>query len=1599
MSTINGSPSVTRGAFFAAGVVAVFVTVYPLAAKVQRRNETSRPDGITIVHDPPSPKFEIVAVHGLGAHPVHTWEGKPSTGSLSKLHLLRDLLREDFPTARISSFAYNSDWLVDAPEKTAQQIGRRLLEKLSQHRGDSQRLPIIFIGHSFGGIVIKEIVDRESARGSSIEPVGIDTDHAGLNKFDSPKHPGYQALKAAVKKLRVKSLLEQADDHIREKHYTSERLKIERLSGDPLLMDQCYINLSIVDHIKTNAKARNRSEDSNSTSQPSPFSLFARQKVEMPIAEIQVRLADVFNERKEPDGNILLPRRVLVRGRAGVGKTTLCKKMVHDFIRNKMWHKTFDRVLWVPLRNLKQRAGLGYDLRTLFDHEFFRFSGEHKKSDGTRFARELYKTLTLGRTLFILDGWDEVAGTSKDDDMFAFLYELLSQPNVIITSRPSATLPHGIDVDLELETIGFSPAQVDEYIEKTHGENVDELKAFLRSHELVRCLVRIPIQLDAFCYCWGDIGSDHEKKPETMTTLYQAIQTSLCKKDAARLEKIKAESLTTASQSFIEKYVKDELRFLEHLAFAGLAADKIEFNLSDRNRVNEDSSLFLDLDKSLPCLSFLRTSDPSAKSAHQLYHFIHLTFQEYFAARYFVRHWTEKQEKREMQYTLFEKKSTRVVHPIDFLQKHKYDAGYDIMWRFVAGLLDDADEYQSARFFKEIEKEPADLLGPTHQRLVMHCLSEATSLPDEIRGSRERRLAEWVLFEIDFTGSSTLVRESELPDRVLCDVLSRSEKKRVVLEALGSSERVFSHSITTALTQLLEDEDSKVRYYAAKAVGKQSTLSDTTVAALVELFKDKDSNIRSSAAEAIGNQSTLSDTIVAALVELIKDKDSSIRSYAAGAIGNQSTLSDMTVAALMELFKDKDSNIRSSAAEAIGNQSILLDTTVAALVKLLKHKDRSVQYYTARAISNQSTLSDITVAALVELFKDKDSSIRYSAAEAIGNQSILSDMTVAALVELFKDEDSSVRYSAARAIGKQSTLSDMTVAALMELFKDKDSSIRYSAAIAIGNQSILSDTTVAALVELFKDEQSWLRSFAAEAVGKQSILSDITIAALVELIKDEDSLVRYSAARAIGKQSILSDTTVAALIELFKDKDSNIRSYAARAIGNQSTLSDTTVAALIELFKDKDSSVRSYAAEAIGNQSILSDTTVAALVELIKDKDSSIRSYAAGAIGNQSTLSDMTVAALMELFKDKDSNIRSSAAEAIGNQSILSDTTVAALVKLLKHKDRSVQYYAARAIGKQSTLSDTTVAALVKLLKHKDRSVRSYAARAIGKQSTLSDITVAALVELFKDKNSDIRSSAAISIGKQSTLSDTTVAALVELFKDKQSWVRSFAAEAVGNQSILSDMTMAALVELIKDEDSWVRSSAAKAVSKQSTLSDMTIATLVEMLKDKSRGARSSAAEAIGNQPMLSDTTVAALVKLLKHEDRSVRYHAAEAIGNEPTLIGRIAEVLGLSAQSQSQTPGATQTLRHIQHIEPLYKSFLRQGFKQQFSLYNSDSLLIINQSSGLRMALLDKNKDAFRVSVRNGQRELREAYDYLIWESLEGMSSQEQVSRFVGRL
>ncbi|KAI9764082.1 MAG: hypothetical protein M1840_008886 [Geoglossum simile] len=137
----------------------------------------------------------------------------------------------------------------------------------------------------------------------------------------------------------------------------------------------------------------------------------------------------------------------------------------------------FDRVLWV----LKRRTAEGYNLEDLFYYEYF---SEQGHDDGRRLAKELWRTLkntSSGKTLFVLDGLDEVSEDLRhDDDMFCFLGEFLNQLNVIITSRPYANLPAGLSAfDLELETIGFYPDRVNDYLEKAFSDpgRVDKVQS------------------------------------------------------------------------------------------------------------------------------------------------------------------------------------------------------------------------------------------------------------------------------------------------------------------------------------------------------------------------------------------------------------------------------------------------------------------------------------------------------------------------------------------------------------------------------------------------------------------------------------------------------------------------------------------------------------------------------------------------------------------------------------------------------------------------------------------------------------------------------------------------------------------------------------------------------------------------------------------------------------------------------------------------------------------------------------------------------------------------------------------------------------------
>ncbi|KAK4116059.1 hypothetical protein N656DRAFT_841570 [Canariomyces notabilis] len=710
------------------------------------------------------------------------------------------------------------------------------------------------------------LVDQLSATLDFVpHPLPLERRHVLMNKFCDPDCADYKKVSGKIedllRKIREGTPLAQADIWIRDKHYTEDKLKVERLSGEAISMDHCYINLAIIEQPdKTWNRPEPRSE-ADSATQSSPFSRSARLRVETPDENIQVELPSLFNPRKRGD-DVVQPRRILIRGRAGVGKTTLCKKIVYEFIRRtwSQWNELFDRVLWVPLRHLKldeRRQMAGYSFLDLFRHEYF--SLPNQRPDLAEALSNTLDETKSRRTLFILDGLDEISQDLSDgSDMFRFLKELLDQPNVIIMSRPSGTLPTGLrGIDIELETIGFYPDQISEYLERIVPEKANEIHSFLQGHVLLLDLVRIPVQLDALCFIW-DERLDSGIELDTMTAIYRAIEHTLWKKDIVQLEKTDGGEPVTkflihrSDRHEIEKLAEDEICFLEGLAFTGLYNDVIDFESRHRNDITTLLKPPFLLDKILPRLSFLRTSDPLSKYHNRSYHFLHLTYQEYFAARYFVRQW--KLESPVKCLTLSGGQIEN-MKPIRFLQKHKYDPRYDIFWRFVAGLLDDDGE--ALGFFQAIEAEPRDLLGPTHQRLVMHCLSEIQrkeSTFRDLRAKLEKQLEQWLLFECGFTQNSWLTREMECPELVLANALERaSEDARLILLKSLSTRTTVPSSVIDLTSLWLNDCISGRLCIAILRIlrQQQKELPDTILQSIATRLEDDDGYVREAAIKAL----------------------------------------------------------------------------------------------------------------------------------------------------------------------------------------------------------------------------------------------------------------------------------------------------------------------------------------------------------------------------------------------------------------------------------------------------------------------------------------------------------------------------------------------------------------------------------------------------------------------------------------------------------------------------------------------------------------------------------------------------------------------------
>ena len=349
------------------------------------------------------------------------------------------------------------------------------------------------------------------------------------------------------------------------------------------------------------------------------------------------------------------PKRILLTGKAGIGKTLFCQKLVRDWADDKLFQSQ-SQFKFVYLLTFRQLNLLENGLLSLQ----YLLNCSTVLDDSSNIDDSLFEYIVSHpeEVLIIIDGYDEYSqqdyitgelekryqNTAKEKMPVAALCtklikgKLLRDSVVMITSRPEESdKMGGISFDRYVEIAGFSPEQVQEFIKKYFRENNTMKNAVLdhvMKNENLVSFAHIPMLCFLMCFCM-EYALQTSKNPDDLP-----VSTTDIYSEAVNIFELKHNAASEYRKKEIpEKYsalhlVESTLDKLSALAAELLLQSKPIFEESDmKGKFNVE-----EIEK-LKESSLLHCGPPFRKSlleTTKYFSFTHLTIQEYLAARWFV---------------------------------------------------------------------------------------------------------------------------------------------------------------------------------------------------------------------------------------------------------------------------------------------------------------------------------------------------------------------------------------------------------------------------------------------------------------------------------------------------------------------------------------------------------------------------------------------------------------------------------------------------------------------------------------------------------------------------------------------------------------------------------------------------------------------------------------------------------------------------------------------------------------------------------------------------------------------------------------------------
>ena len=491
----------------------------------------------------------------------------------------------------------------------------------------------------------------------------------------SLQQPPEQQTELQAELTRLKDCIKERTEQLKDLNQPIRRRPGEGPKPYDLELDQIFVNLAI----RNGIASYNFPEDRKGQLQVFP--------------EPQSNQSEYVPWQDIIDGN---NKHILLVGRPGIGKTILSTKLLQGFALNEFTHQNFDVAFLVKFRHYNSGSE-DLNLRELLS------CSETVRQDLNDKVWN-YIITNPTKVLLIFDGIDEFnarSAISKDDLGFKdsvgkkmplhCLYEkiasgeVLKGATVITTSRSTASsCLQQLRFDTVLEILGFTPREIEEYVERftKEGKNPEaEKKAMwehIRTNINLFTLCYVPVNCFIICSCLSWFHSCLGKLPTKLTDIYStALKIFYVKhNDKFRTSEEAHDDLFLKPFHELPRECKEEFKRLGKIAFLGIKEGRLLFTSKEVEGL-ENCGLLHRL-RDLPSTKGFEEGKPQ-------YCFIHLTFQEFLAAKHVVDTKTEA-------YGLPK-----------FITNHIDKGPWQLVVQFVAGLLADSDKAK-VKFSKMLMK-------------------------------------------------------------------------------------------------------------------------------------------------------------------------------------------------------------------------------------------------------------------------------------------------------------------------------------------------------------------------------------------------------------------------------------------------------------------------------------------------------------------------------------------------------------------------------------------------------------------------------------------------------------------------------------------------------------------------------------------------------------------------------------------------------------------------------------------------------------------------------------------------------------------------------